>query len=112
MGCDHQRLPYPVDCEIPGNGGVLSWPEDCKDGELGYQGYCRCHIIMPRLKWVSPRGNRLTKLQCTISGAEFLLQGVGTKKLHRLGFTHVLVIDRDGLFFRPERYQPCGEYER
>ena len=24
-----------VDCEIPGNGGVLSWPEDRKDGELG-----------------------------------------------------------------------------
>ena len=37
-------------------------------------------------------------------------RGWNEQKLHGLGFTHVLVTERDIVFIRPDRYQ-LGEYD-
>ena len=49
-----------------------------------------------------------------LRGAGFSLGSTGwnEQKLSTLGFTHVLVTEREDLsFVRPERYLPCGDYE-
>ena len=104
-----------VECEIPGEGGVLSWPEDRKDGELGLSRLLQMshNHATPQMGIASWKQADKTAMY-DIRGAEFSFssRGWNEQKLRRLGFTHVLVTDRDGLFFvRPERYQPCGEYE-
>ena len=104
-----------VSCTIPGDGGILIWPEDRKDGELGLSRLLQLSHghPTPQMGIASWKQSDNTAMH-GLRGAGFSLGSTGWKeqKLHKLGFTHVLVTDREDLFFVPrERYQTCGEYD-
>ena len=108
------KLPE-VQCEIPGEGGILIWPEDRKDGELGLSRLLQMSHAHPTpqmgiASWKQAEQTAMHGLR----GAGFSLGSTGWKeqKLHQLGFTHVLVTEREDLdFVSRERYQPCGDYD-
>lgn len=104
-----------VGCEIPGDGGLLVWPEDRKDGELGLSRLLQMshQHATPQMGIASWKQADKTAMHA-LRGAGFSLGSTGwnEQKLRTLGFTHVLVTEREDLDFVPrERYQPCGEYE-
>lgn len=108
------KLPE-VQCEIPGEGGILIWPEDRKDGELGLSRLLQMSHAhpTPQMGIASWKQAEQTAMH-SLRGAGFSLGSTGWKeqKLHQLGFTHVLVTEREDLDFVPrERYQPCGDYD-
>lgn len=104
-----------VECEIPGDGGVLIWPEDRKDGELGLS-----RLLQMSHKHSTPQMGIASWKQAdktamhALRGSGFSLGSTAwnEQKLHTLGFTHVLVTEREDLSFVDlDRYQACGEYE-
>ena len=105
----------PVECEIPSTGGVLIWPEDRKDGELGLSRLLQMSHLHPTPQMGIASWKQADKTAMhALRGAGFSLGSTGwnEQKLSTLGFTHVLVTEREDLsFVRPERYQPCGDYE-
>ena len=103
-----------VECEIPSDGGVLTYRKiekmeswDCLDSAN----------VSPSPD--STDGDCVLKqadktAMHALRGAGFSLgsNGWNEQKLHTLGFTHVLVTEREDLSFVVlERYQPCGDYE-
>ena len=104
-----------VECDIPSDGGVLIWPEDRKDGELGLSRLLQMSHLHPTPQMGIASWKQADKTAMhALRGAGFSLgsNGWNEQKLHTLGFTHVLVTEREDLsFVVPERYQPCGDYE-
>ena len=104
-----------VECEIPSDGGVLIWPEDRKDGELGLSRLLQMSHLHPTPQMGIASWKQADKTAMPgLRGAGFSLGSTGwnEQKLSTLGFTHVLVTEREDLsFVRPERYLPCGDYE-
>ncbi len=104
-----------VQCQIPGEGGILIWPEDRKDGELGLSRLLQMSHAHPTpqmgiASWKQAEQTAMHGLR----GAGFSLGSTGWKeqKLHQMGFTHVLVTEREDLnFISRERYQQCGDYD-
>ena len=104
-----------VERDIPSDGGVLIWPEDRKDGELGLSRLLQMSHLHPTPQMGIASWKQADKTAMhALRGAGFSLgsNGWNEQKLHTLGFTHVLVTEREDLsFVVPERYQPCGDYE-
>ena len=109
------EIPF-VECDIPGEGAVLLWPEDGLNGELGLSrlvqmqhGHPTPQMGIASWKTLGP------SIMSTVKGAGFSLVNMGRnwdeRRLYELGFTYVLV--GDGEPAPPnvrERLQPCGDF--
>ena len=103
-----------VDCEIPGNGGVLTWPEDRKDGELGLSRLLQMSHghATPQMGIASWKQADQTAMY-DIRGANFHfpLEAGMSKNCMVLVLLMYWLPSGTPFFIRPDRYQPCGEYD-
>ena len=104
-----------LSCEITGDGGVLIWPEDGRDGELGTSRLLQMQHEKPSVQigiasWRLLEKRALAKIR----GAGFSLVTDPTwneKQLLKIGFTSVLVEKRAApLRAYSHRLADCGDF--
>ena len=104
-----------LDCEIPGEGGVLIWPDDRKDGELGSSRLFQMTHGHPTPQMGIASWKQADQIAMKdLRGAGFSLGSTGwnESKLIQMGYTHILVTERENVdFIRGSRFDSCGDYE-
>lgn len=106
-----------VDCDIPGDGGILIWPVDRKDREVGLSRLLQLSHRHPTpqmgiASWKQPEKTAMHDLRSTGFSPFVEKTRWKERRLMQMGFTHVLVTKREDMdFIDSERFQDCGEYE-